>query len=104
MRLFVLAPVDWYERHKRHGDPDQTIEVFSSAFSVVSNEINDFRCANFHDKGLKLEGLSKDQFVSLFHKKEERQEQYAMTNLRDEEFDRLINWIDAAFRIVDQPG
>ncbi|MGO9916048.1 MAG: hypothetical protein ACLQIB_15245 [Isosphaeraceae bacterium] len=101
-RLFVLAPEDWYAKHRRHRDPDLTMEAFGSAFSVISHEIEDFRCAEFHNRGLRLRSLSKDEFVSLFEKKQEGQPDYAMSNLGDQEIELLTNWIDEAFRPADQ--
>jgi hypothetical protein len=105
MRLFVLAPDKWFGKHNREpdpalGDPDLTLDVFSSAFSFTAKEIEGFRCAEFHNRGLRLEGLTNDQFISLFEMKEKGQQRFSMSNLRDQEIDRLNGWINHAFRIV----
>jgi hypothetical protein len=100
-RLFVLAPHEWHTRHARHGDPNQTLSAFCSAFERLRTAREEFKCAEFHDKALQLTELSQPQFKALFRNSVEGHEVYAIENLGKQGVKHLSDWVDRAFDSID---
>jgi hypothetical protein len=97
-RLLVLAPSTWFDEWGRIGDADETIRVFRDALERVKNERPAIGSGSYFARGLRLEGLTKSEFTTLFRGGTPEEPHFSYDNLSPEAVSRLIDWVDRAFQ------
>ena len=101
-RLQILAPEDWFCTWDEIevGSANATILIFRDALERLRQELPIVGLGYYFDKGLKLRGMAKSDFLSLLNSKSGSR----LTSFKDLDtsaIEQINSWSDGAFQEID---
>ncbi len=101
LNLFVLTPDDWYACSWADLGVDCLMEAFHDAMKAAKVIEPKLTCCTFFPKCLRLNGLTREQFLALLSGPDPTNPTFSYANLTPERLVRINAWVDDAFRPVE---